>query len=419
MKVSQDDLRQRLVPIFLAQGIGLACGVAGVRLTSELVAPVDYGRYGVFTSLATVGSTVIYAGLIKFVSRHWQESPDRAALLREIVRATLRRSPWLLAAAAVAVVAAHGRPTLLYGAVLFGSALLLTWAQLAQSVLQAAREHWRDLGISAGISVTRSFAPPLIYAASGAGLSALLGGFLLQALAGTLLGAWNLRRWWSCPPAGPAAPALTSVYEGPLFMALAIAGWVVAGANRWIVAGRFGSETTGYFVLATNVGAILPTMLGMALLQYFQPQWFAGGVLTPERRRALLAEVDWVAFAYTGLALCAAAAVHAAMPLLIGPLVGPRYLAAAPFVLATGFAATGITTGVFYHALLLAVRRERACAAADLGGAACLILGALAAAGAGLDWFKSWLLLSPLVPLAVNRTLARRAARAGWEPLPG
>lgn len=409
MKLSATDLRERLLPILLAQATGLACGIIGVRLTSSLVAPADYGIYGVFVTLAPLGATVVFAGLVKFVSRHWQDCANRPQLVREVISAGGRKIVWLAAAcAAVTAAMSPGQPWR-YGAFLFASATLLTAMQLGQSALQASREHWRDLGVSAAASVSRSFAPPLLYAATGWGLAALLAGFSAHALVGALFAAGALRRWWRST-GGRAEPVLTTEYDGARFVVLAIAAWVVAGLYRWIVAWRFGSETAGYFTLATNVGGILPTMLGGMLLLFYQPQWFAAPIDTPEARRRVFDWIDRVAFGFSVLGSVAAVGVHLLMPLLIGPLVSERYVDASVFVLATGCAASAVMIGNYYHAGLIAVHRERACTHVDLSGAACLVVGALVGASLGLEWLTRWLIVSPLVPWLVNRTLARRAS---------
>ena len=92
----------RLVPITLSQVVGLACGVAGVKLVTRLVPPGDYGAYGIFLTFTPLGMWVVHAGLVKFVGRHWAATRDRSALLREVAGAALRKTPWLLLAAAVA-----------------------------------------------------------------------------------------------------------------------------------------------------------------------------------------------------------------------------------------------------------------------------------------------------------------------------
>ena len=409
MKISRADVCQRLLPIVLSQAFGLVCGIVGVRLTSHLVDPADYGRYGIFTSLIPIGSGVIYIGLVKFLNRHWRDAADRPGLLWEVLGATIRKAPWLVAASVLGtLIAAPGHPWF-FGSLLLTSAYLLSLTQLAQVALQAAREHWRDLGIAASVSATRSLLPPLLYSFSGAGFRALLVGFFSHTLLGTLVGGWSLRRWWRQAPAQPRIRSLTPNYDGPRFVLLALVNWTLLGLNRWLVVWFFGAETAGYFTLAGNIGLILPAMLGLIMQQFRQPVWFEAGHASLAQRKALLRDVDLTALLYTGLALGMTGALQTAMPLLVGPVVNASYLPAIVFVLATGFSTMSITIGAFYHTLLLAAKRERDCSAADLSGAACLIAGGFISAWSGLEWLKGWLVVSPVVPWLVNRTVARRA----------
>jgi hypothetical protein len=409
MKFLPENVRERLLPIVLSQGIGLGCGIAGVRLTSYLVDPADFGHYGIFISLIPVGSAVLYIGLVKFMSRHWQADPDRPGLLRQVLHATVRKLPWLAAAAVGAAVMAAPEQRILYGLLFFTSAYLLSLTGLAQVALQAAREHWRDLGVTAGQSVGRSFLPPLLYAASGAGLAALLAGFLAHTMIGVLLGAGQLRRWFGRTPSAAPRSELPPNYAGAHFIYPAIAGWILLGLNRWLVVWFFGAETSGYFTLAGNIGLILPAMLSLILQQYHQPAWFAAAHTSRTERAALLRRIDQTALLYTGLALGLTVALQAGLPLLVGPVIGIKYQAATGFVLATGFSTTALSLCSFYHLLLLAARREAACTLTDLSGALCLVVGSVAGAAAGMEWFKRWLIIAPLVPWLVNRSLARRA----------
>lgn len=411
MKISRADLRLRLAPILLAQALGLACGIAGVRLASHWVAPADYGRYGVFVSLAPLGLGVVFAGVLKFVGRRWAGAGDRAALLRGVLAAIRKKTPWLAAAVAVAAVVAAPDGPVVFGTLLLVAALLLTLGQLAQIALQAERAHWPDFAIAGTAALTRSFLPPLAYAVWGASLVSLLAGFSLHAavVATTGLALLRLRR---TAPAGTTEIAPGQEYEGSLFISLAVAGWIVAGFNRWAAAWFFGAEQAGYFTLAANIAVIPPSLLGGVVLQYFQPVWFATSPQYADARLRLARDVDRIAAGYTLAALALAVALHAVMPWLIGPLVSERYAPAAKFVLGAACFMTAVSIGQLYHTLLIAGDRPAACGPVDLSGAGCLLAGGLVSAACGPEWFVRWLCFSPAVPWLVNRPLARRLLAA-------
>jgi hypothetical protein len=409
MRIAVNDLRQRVLPILLAQAVGLACGLASVRLNSYLVAPSDYGLYGIFVSLTTVGAGVVFSGLLKYVGWRWPRAEERAGLLPAVLASARRKTIWLAAAVAlITFIGGFDRPWL-FGGALLAVALLVSVTQLSQQTLQAARQNWRDFSLSGAASVTRAFAPPLFYVASGAGFFALISGFTFHAAVTAALGAFLLRGHWRRRAASPVV--LPATFDGPLFVILAIAGWVLAGFNRWVVAWLFGVETAGYFTLAANIATIAPSMLGTVMLQYLQPLWFSHVPANASERRILGRKVDQAALLYAGGGLLCAIAVAFITPRLVGSLLSVRYLSSLAFVLAAGCSTVAITTGFFYQILLLAVRRERACGPVDLLGAAALVTGSFISALAGREWFIRWLIFSPLVPWLVNRPLARRALR--------
>lgn len=419
MTSSPSRLQARLVPIAASQAVGFACGVAGVKIATKLVSPADYGAYGVFLTFTPLGMWVVHAGLIKFVLRHWAGSPDRHGLLREVAHAAARKLVWLALAtiAAAFTLSASGRLALWPW--LFASSALLSIGTLAQSALQAERAHWADFTVSAGGSLTRTFVPPLLYFATGGAFMALTAGFCVHALTLALLGGWCLRHSLKTgAPTAPAAPQLTRVYEGPLFVLLAIAGWATTALNRWIVAGFFGEARAGYFTLAGNIALIVTGMLGVVFIQYFQPGFFAVASEEPDARGRLARRVDQVAALYTAIALAGVVALRFGAPLLMGSLIGEKYRAALGMIGGAGCFGVAIVVAQFYQSLLLAGRRENGCAPVDLANAGVYALaGAAVAALGGETGFLRWLLLAPLVPWLIGRSLARhyyfRPAAAG------
>jgi hypothetical protein len=403
--------RFRLIPIFLGQAAGLVCGLVSVKLNSHLIPPEVLGGYGVFLTFAPIGMWVVHAGLLKFISRHWAAAPHPRALAREILTAWMERLPWLAGLVIIATWA-----LLPFGStsgsvvwfVLFFSAALHSFTALAQNALQAERAHWRDCAIATTNSVTRSFVPPLLYAAAGGASTALLIGFNSHALAVALVAGWA----WNTtlgPEATPpnAARTLTGVYDGPLFIALAVAAWMLSGLNRWIVAWFFGNVEVGYFTLAGGAAAIVSSMLGMVIIQYVQPGMFAMGDGPDGSRATLARRTDLIALAYTVIALAGLAVVNAIAPLLIGTLISPNYSASLVWIIPAGCFGITTMTALFYHTMLLAGRCERACGPVDLTTAGILFTGCLLAAAAGKIWFISWLMFTPLVPWVLTRLLAR------------
>jgi len=401
--------RTRLLPIVLAQGLGIACGIAGVRVVSHFVPPGPLGAYGLFLTFTSLGVSVVHAGLIKFVGRHWAAA-NQAGLWREVREAWLRKLPWLglaSAAGAGALSVMTGVNSLAVFPPLFAAAALLSLTALAQAALQAERSHWRDFTVAGTGSVLRTFTPPAAFALLGA--PGLAWGFSVHAAITAAVAMWGAH-----PKSSDATPVdtqrqLTRIYEGPLFTILALAGWVMVGINRWIVAWRFGETAAGYFTLAGNAALIVPAVLGTVFLQYFQPGFFAeGDRRTSESRTRLARRVDAVAAAYAIVALIALAGLVMVSPRLVGPLISENYRAALGWLLPAGCFGLAIGTGLFYHSLLLAGRREHACGPVDLIAAGVLVVGGIVAATFGEDLFRSWLVATPLVPWLINRPLARR-----------
>lgn len=405
MKFSAADIRDRLLPITLSQGIGFLCGVIGVKIATKLISPADYGAFGVFITFTPLGMWVIHAGLIKFTARHWAASPDRGALLREVLRASVRKLPWLAVATLAAALAMNAAGVLRLWPALFASAALLSTGLLAQTGLQAERSHWTDFSISSVASLSRSFLPPMLYFFAGGSLLALETGFCLHAAIFACTALYLLNKYQA--PKTTPAPQLTSVYDGPLFILLSLAGWLVTAVNRWLVAGFFGAEKAGYFTLAGNVAMIATSMLSIIFVQYFQPSLFASASEEPEPRRRLARRVDLIAAGYCTIALLGVATLHAISPWLVGPLINEKFRPAIDTIIPAGFFSVAVLTAQFYHTMLLAGRREKACGPVDISTALILGGGGLIAALVGERWFLLWLILSPVIPWLATRQLAR------------
>ncbi len=412
MTFKHRDFFSRLTPVVLTQSAGLACGIIGVKLASQYVPPNILGAYGIFMSFTTLGMWVVHAGLLKYVTRHWAAAQSKASFLRQMVALWFAKLPWIVlgslgAVLAIAKLTDQSSWGLLPSMLIISGVLSLV--AMGQTALQVNREHWTDFGVSAIGSMTRTFLPLGLFLLLGSA-AGLYAGLTLHILVGLSLVAWVMRRYWrGSKKLGAANLAVDRIYTGSYFTMLALAGWALAGANRWVVAGNFGNIEAGYFTLASNIALIVPTFAGTVMTQLFQPGLFAmGDGITANNRQPLLHRVDAIAAAFCTLSITGILVLNYILPWLIGPLIHINYSAALHWVLPVGLFGTAMIMGQFYHTLLLAARMEKSCAPVDLTTAGILIGGSVLAAAGGKEIFTKWLLFTPLIPWVITRTLARR-----------
>jgi hypothetical protein len=361
---------------------------------------------------------LVHAGVIRFAGRHWAGTEDRGLFLRSLLRAWTGKLPWLLLAVAI-VSWFLGRGSIsgvLNVAVpLLVASALLSVSAIVQACQQAKRDHWRDLVVSSVGSLSRSFLPPLFYFQWGC-IEALYLGFLAHAMLSSMAAVWSVMRYWR---GSAGAKPIEAVYDGPLFVAIALSSWGLAGVNRWIAAYAFGDVEAGLFTLANNIAQIVPAVLGAVVLQFFQPGFYAmadtGGDTAMQR---LCRRVDLITAGFAAMSLVGLFALQGVAPLLLGVLIDHRYAEAIPWIVPAG--CFGITTmaGHYYHVMLLAGHRERACGWADLSCAAVLVTAVFIAGQGGQAAFKWTLLASPLLILVINRPIARGSVLRVSRPAP-
>ena len=394
----------------MSQVVGVACGLVGVRIVSHIVPPATLGVYGVFLTFTTLGASFFHAGVVKFVGRHWARHFHEHAFVQTAARAWLRKLPWLILATLVAAwILQRGQDTRFSQAwpALLVAAIGLSLGAVAQMGLQSIRRNWSDFVVSASGSVTRTFAPPLIFLAAHGAIAGLYFGFCVHALCVSVLGILLLKPFRANDRAG-VDPNLSTIYEGPLFFILSLAGWTLMGLNRWVAVTAFGETVGGYYTLAGNIAQIVAAVLGAITVQFLQPSVYAlADEDTTEAYQRLATWVDRAAIGVAFIGGMALLVLRWGAPWLVGPLIDRKYLLALEWLVPAGCFGLTIVLGQFYHMMLLAGRRERACAPVDLTMAAVLILGSIASAAIAKSCFQIWLLATPLLVFALNRTMAR------------
>jgi len=403
LKVSRHDFPAHLLPILLGQVLSLGIGVAGVRFASSVVQPADYGIYGLFVSLTPLGAAVVFAGLNKHVARRWHETADRTALRRGTLAAAMRKAPWLTLAAALTALALPGRWVDLFPALLISAGALGLLA-FAQTALQAEHANWRDFGVALTGSVLRTLLPLALYVWVGGKLVWLLVGFALYAVLTTVI-ALSVGGWMDAGR-GPRATAVTTTYDGPRFVVLAAVGWAMGASARGIVAGFFGANEAGYFVLAGNVALIVVSTLYAVVLQFFQPRLFAYAETSAGDAARLTRVTDAMGLGFTLLGVTGVVVLRTLMPSLVGTLIAPQYADATQWLLAAGCFHLALLVPTFFHLLLIAARREAACGPAEIATAIVLLAAGVTTAAVSADVFRWFAVASPAVAWLVARPIA-------------
>ena len=190
----------------------MLCGVAGVKLNSHLIPPDVLGVYALFSHVGTHRHVGGARGSRNFVIRHWAAAPSRTGLARDVSVRWARRLPWLavvvLPGALLTARLSPAADAITLSVGLFGSAALLAFCALAQSALQAEGAHWRDCAISVSASLSRTFAPPLLFIAAGGAMAALWLGFGVHALVTAVVALLALRMYWK-PADAPTSARLS------------------------------------------------------------------------------------------------------------------------------------------------------------------------------------------------------------------
>ena len=417
--VSQRFTRQWL-PIGLGQLTALACGLAGVHLVTRWVRPEDLGVYGLFLSLVPLGGMLTHAGLIKHFSRHWHAAADKPAYLRHWLIGTLRPTLWLIGAGILVAALGVLSPVALFGAVILVAAGLAgALAQAFQLGVQSIARHWLDLGLTATHSLTRTFLPLLGVALTGAGIVALLGGFLLHVLIAAAVSFMVIvvlgRPGRANHAAANAPPASLQTYTR-LFLLNGALALINQGIVRWCVGLAFDVETLGYVTMAGNLAAVGPSMLAGALWQYHYPQLLNAHHRADDAAVRRLADrtLAWM----LGGCVAGGLLLAALLPWLPGRLVALEYVDAIGYIMPLFAFYAGLCGLSLVQGESLVMDRPGSALRVTAAGTVALSGGTLLCTLVWPDQLRLWLWVSPLPALVAARLMLRRKPAGPPPPTP-
>lgn len=323
-------------PIAASQLAGVSIGLISVRLATQFVPADIYGAYGLAQAGAALGGSVAFAGLVRHAAVHGAGSRTRGAYLAWCLRHATLPAVVSLALLAIYWLTVGRDGGLIVAPAIVGAVAVATLigglTLVPHQVLQRSRAYARDCGLTVTNSSLRSFLPLLVAAASGATLTALVGGLAAAGVLSVCIGfGWALPKTDPRPTGTSAGDAPTSVRSYHLsFLAGGGLAWIAAYLNRGIGAHLWSGDELGWFVLAGNLAVVLPNVWSAICWQFVFPR--AGEAFRHGDHRAGERWLQRGLVLFVAGALVLGAMLPHVLPALAGTLIDAAYTPALAFV---------------------------------------------------------------------------------------
>ena len=410
---------RRLLPIACNHVAVLLLGIVGVVFTSKWVPPAVYGAYALFLTLTQLGCLLTHSGLYNHAARNWQRERGQADLYARF----LWRTSWnyagylalLLAPITLLLLGRFREPfwAWVFPLLLFSN-MAVALATIANGALNAQESNWLVFWLGL-IGSLRALVPLAMVWLTSASLWALTVGFSLHGalLLGLIM--CLFRRAWNAPTARPDLQtrwARELRDYGRPFVLMGVGGWLLQNADRWVVAQFFGEAQAGLFAMASNIGAIVPSLFAAGLMQLFFPRVFrqADAAKTVSDWHALARFCDRITWLLLGLSLVGLAALSWIGPHLVGWLIGEKYQVAMTLLFPAGLAMLTVQANQFQYLLLQSRHNSVDMVKAMIVVAVVKTAGSVVAAAINWSAFLLWLALSTLVCAWLGRFLIQRLA---------
>jgi O-antigen/teichoic acid export membrane protein len=332
----------------IAGTISRFIGIFLIPLYTRAFSPADYGKIAILTAFTTLLSTFIVLGLDSATGRWYYDSDDPERRTRVIASWfwTQIAVGWAVALTVIAL--ASPVANTLLGSPAPGGANLVTLAVLTVPLstfgkvignwLRYQRRPWMaTIYFTASSLLTIAFVVLFVLVLK----RGLPGLFLGQIVAATITGvaAVTIMRKWLAPRGFSRRLTREMLAFGLPLMPAAIAAWVTASADRFILKGFVSTAEIGIYSIGASLAA------GMALLTgAFQMAWgpFAYSILGDPQSTRVYGKVFSV---YSLLACTIGTALSLFAPLVLRIFTTPAYYGAASAVpwLVFAYVAMGAT----------------------------------------------------------------------------
>jgi O-antigen/teichoic acid export membrane protein len=332
----------------IAGTISRFIGIFLIPLYTRAYSPADYGQIAILTAFTALLSTFIILGLDSATGRWYYDSNDPVHRKQVIASWfwTQNAVGWAVALIVIALAAPIANlllgPGVPDGAKLVSLAVLTvplsTFGKVIGNWLRYQRRPWTaTIYFTASSLLTIGFVILFVLVLKRGVAGLFMGQIVAAALTGAA--AVTIMRKWLAPSGFSRNLTQELLRFGLPLMPAAVAAWITASADRFILKGFVPTAEIGIY----SIGAALAT--GMALITgAFQLAWgpFAYSILTePEADRVY----GTVFSVYSLLACAIATALALFAPLLLRIFTTPAYYGAASVVpwLAFAYVAMGAT----------------------------------------------------------------------------
>jgi O-antigen/teichoic acid export membrane protein len=332
----------------IAGTISRFIGIFLIPLYTRAFSPADYGQIAILTAFTSLLSTFIVLGLDSATGRWYYDGSDPARRKQVIASWFWTQNAVGWAVALVVILLAAPIASSMLGSPDSGGATLVclavltvplsTFSKVIGNWLRYQRRPWMATAYFTASSLTTIACVVLFVLVWKRGVPGL---FLGQIVAGTLTGVAAVAIMWKwLAPSGFSRRLTREMLAfGLPLMPAAVAAWVTASADRFILKGFVPTAEIGIY----SIGASLAT--GMALITgAFQLAWgpFAYSILEDPEANRVYSKV----FSVYSLGACAIATLLSLFaPLLLQVFTTPAYYGAASAVpwLAFAYVAMGAT----------------------------------------------------------------------------
>jgi O-antigen/teichoic acid export membrane protein len=282
--ISYKRFRSEIFWILLGHGGVLLGGMTGIKLLTQSVSPVEFGRFALANTLVLLIGTNVFGPVGQGVMRFWSitgERGERAVFSRLSGKIIHQLSLWILGIGAGSATVVFFWKDWGWGILVFvaiAAGILSGWAGVRLSVLMAARERKRVALINTCAAFAKPLAGVLLIYFFIADAVLILAGYTISLCVVVIVCENQFKKLVSSTAAVQDRPQNRvagnhclknelSAFIWPFYI-WGIFGWMHQSCDRWAIQSFHGTEVVGAFFVISQL-ALYPLVAGSSFLSTF------------------------------------------------------------------------------------------------------------------------------------------------------